>query len=331
MSRYSLSLTIGIVLVAGIVLVTQWPRDPAPATPVAVPAPVPVPAPAADSPATTPSASPPSDTSAAPVPASPPKRVVSLLDTQFREATDYLAFARSLLPRAQAGDRDAQYDLYVAMDYCRDGYLAYFDQGQQRRSLAEALELAANAPARTREEISRVHSRCRALMESGDEDLAEAESWLTRAAARGHPRAQIEQAARMARTSANLPASRQDRSLAEARRMARESLASRDPAVIWKLGSLAPLRGDARAGTDMDAAAFARAACERGLDCGPGSAAAEEWCRQVPDCQPSESVEDMLLRTSADPSRVAERARQINAQIDAGDWQGLGLAEPPRP
>lgn len=329
MSRYSVSLVVGIALVVGVVVATQWPREePAPIPPpdIVIPATASAPVPAAGAPPVEPAAS---TTSVAPAPvaataAETPPRALHPLETQLRESRDLLAFAQGLLPRAREGDRDSQYFLYAAMDYCRDGYREYFDQGRERRSLDAALDGAANT--RMRDEIARVHSRCRALMESDDDALGEPEQWLAQAARAGQPRAQIEQAARMARNSPNLPASQLDRSLADARRLARDSLATRDPAVIWKLGEITALRGESAA--DVDFAAYARAACDRGLDCGPGSAAAEDWCRVVPDCQPSESVADMILRSSPDPSRVAELARELNARIDAADWPALGLADP---
>jgi hypothetical protein len=48
----------------------------------------------------------------------------------------------------------------------------------------------------------------------------------------------------------------------------------------------------------------------------------------VPNCQPFESVQDLLLRNSDNPAALEDRAKQINALIDAGDWQALGFADP---
>ena len=80
-----------------------------------------------------------------------------------------------MLPKAREGDRDAQYHLFRALDYCRRGYREYFDRGQKRNSLDEAVREAAAAPRADVSELRRVHSRCEKLMAyPGDGGLAAA-------------------------------------------------------------------------------------------------------------------------------------------------------------
>jgi hypothetical protein len=327
MSRYSLLLGLGIVVVFGTVIALHWPRDGRP-----VPTePAPSPATAARLPesrildvsASDPESAPASEQAAPASPAVVP-RVVGADEARFRAATDYLEFARDMLARARAGDRDAQYHLYAAMDYCRRGYRDYFDRGQQRRSLDEALRLEGTSPSVSRE-VREVHSRCHNLMSLQTSELGEGEQWLQRAARAGHPRAQLQLASRLISGSRMLAPQQATRSVAEARQFIRQSLASRDPEVIWSAATLPDLAGDAGARDRTETMAWWQAACDQGLDCGPGSDHVKQLCREVPDCQPFESVNDILLRSAPDPAAVTERAKQINASLAAGDFRDLGL------
>jgi hypothetical protein len=328
LSRYSLFLGIGIIVVFGAVIALNWPRD---AGPAAVPEPAPVPVAAASVPAAqnvavadaTPAA-PPASVESTPAARAPEPRPASAEEARFRAATDYLVFARDLLPRARDGDREAQYHLFAAMDYCRRSYREYFDRGQQRRSLDEALRFEGTSPSLSRE-VREVHSRCHNLMSLQTSELGEGEQWLQRAARAGHPRAQVQLASRMISGSRMLAPGQAARSVSEARQFLRQSLTSRDPEVIWSAATLPDLTADAAPRDRTETMAWWQAACDQGLDCGPGSDHVKQLCREVPDCQPFESVNDILVRTAPDPAAVTERARQINASLTAGDFRALGL------
>jgi TPR repeat protein len=229
-----------------------------------------------------------------------------------------------MLAKARAGDLDAQFHLYSAIEYCRDNYREYFDHGRQRRSLDEALRRAATRPGFDADEIRQVHGRCQKLMESTDNELGEGEQWLQKAALGGHPRAQVHLATELMTHSGNLPAEEARKSQEDARRLVRDALRSRDPAVIWDVGPMAML-GNPGDQPDMEVMAWWLAACDRGLDCGASSDRARQMCRFAANCQPYESVGDLMLRSVPDYAAVKDRARQINALIDAGDPQALGF------
>ena len=324
---YPLALTAGVIIVMAAVFVTH--REPTAPEPVtsSEPALPPVSAPEPEVVTPAPQVVRGSEPAAAPpaVMAAPAPRAVTENEARFKAATDYLAFAREMLPKAQAGDRDAQYHLYAAIDYCRAGYRGLFDVGQTRRSLDEALQSAAPLTNSGERDIRQLHSRCQGLMSSAGDELGEGQSWLARSAAAGHPRAQVQFAGKMAQTGRLLAPEQSARSLAEARRLTREALASRDPEVIWRAGEVTTL-GISAPGA-LDVKAWTQAACDRGLDCGPGSDAARQLCREVPNCQPNESVYDLLRRSVDNPSALDENAKRVNALIDSGDWQALGLEE----
>ena len=71
------------------------------------------------------------------------------------------------------------------------------------------------------------------------------------------------------------------------------------------------------------------AACQRGLDCNPSAERTRQACRFFPNCQPYETLPDMLRRYAADVPALDARAAEINRLIDAGDWEALGYAELP--
>jgi hypothetical protein len=331
-SKFTWVLILGFTVVFAVVIAMHWERDepppvratpvdsaPAPAAPAAVPSTAPPPS---NRPATPPPM--PATTHAAP-------SFVSAHEAQVREATDYLELARQLLPKAREGDADAQFHLYQALDYCRNGYAQYFDRGQKRNTLDEALREASGAPRTDLAEVRRVHARCQKLMADDSDELAHAERWLNAAVAGAHPRAQVEMAAQMASNSLHHPAQRAAQSLSEARRMTRAALASRDAATIWKAGALTPLRQGSTNNDYLEGLAWWQAACSRGLDCGPGSERVRELCRFIANCQAHESVDDILRRSAQNPTELDTRAREINALIDAGDWEALGLADPASP
>lgn len=326
LSRYSLLLAAGVVLVFGAVIALHWPRE-AESEPVVMS----TPAPATDPGPSMPAIAVPVST---PQPAVAPSRDAvasterarfeSAYQARLRDATDYLEFSRGILSQARDGDPDAQYHLHAALDYCRRSYREYFDRGQQRLSLDEAIRTRGDSPAAIRD-IRQVHSRCGDLMSLTTGEFGEAEQWLQRSARSGHPRAQVQLASRLIAGSRMLSPTQASRSLTEARQFVRESLASRDPAVIWAAATLPAISTDAASRDRVETMAWWQAACDQGLDCGPGSDPVRQLCREVPDCQPFESVNDILVRTARNPSAVTERARQISASIAAGDLASLGL------
>lgn len=327
LSRYSIWLATAVAVVFGGVIALHWPNDdrsapvdvPASERAVLPPSSTQVMAAKKTAPEAVPALA--HDVAAQP---DPPRRHESEYQARLQAATDYLAFARDVLGRARDGDPDAQYHLYAALDYCRRSYLEYFDRGQKRHSLDEALRLQGDSPTAIRE-IRQVHSRCGNLMSLSTGEFGEGEQWLQRSARSGHPRAQVKLASRLISGSRMLAPAQASRSLAEARAFVRQSLASRDPGVIWAAATLPAASADAGARDRAETMAWWQAACDQGLECGPGSDQVRQLCREVPDCQPFESVNDILVRTSRNPSAVTERAKQISASIANGEFESLGL------
>jgi hypothetical protein len=62
---------------------------------------------------------------------------------QFRVATDYLAFVRSAKPAAEAGDTQAQFLIYRALQFCRVEYPFFFRPRGRALTLDEGLPRSA--------------------------------------------------------------------------------------------------------------------------------------------------------------------------------------------
>ena len=242
---------------------------------------------------------------------------------RFREATDYLEFARSIHGAAKAGDAEARFYLYRALDYCQGNYRVYFGDPARPRTLDEALRFAVVSHLDV-DEVHRVHQRCRALVESGAGELGPAAQWLGMAALDKQPNAQVALAWKMLTQAAKLPEAEGDRVREDARLMIGEAVGSRDPEAMFDAAIMLHLRKGVAQGDD-DMAAWWLAACERGLDCSPSAERTRQVCNFVPNCQPYESLVDMLRREVADFDALEAKAREFNRLIDAGDLAALGF------
>ena len=242
---------------------------------------------------------------------------------RFRETTDNLEFARSIHAAAKAGDADARYYLYRALDYCQANYRLYFGHPARPRTLDEALRYAVISKLDV-DEVHRVHQRCRNLVESGASGLGQPMQWLGLAAQDKQPNAQLAMAQKLLTQAARLPEEKAGQVREDARLMVGEAVGSRDPEVIFDAAILLYLREGA-AQDDGDMVAWWLAACERGLDCGPSAERTRQVCGFVPNCQPYESLVDMIRREVPDFGAVETRARELNRLIDAGDLKALGF------
>src|SRR5688572_9084762 len=151
---------------------------------------------------------------------------------RFHEATDYLELARSLHAAAIAGDADARYYLYRALDYCLAHYRVYFGHPARPRTLDEALRFAVVSQLDV-DEVHRVHQRCRHMVESGTGDLGQPAHWLGLAALDKQPNAQIAMAQRLLTQAAKLPEDKAEQVREDARLMVGEAVNSRQPEVLF--------------------------------------------------------------------------------------------------
>lgn len=259
---------------------------------------------------------------------------------QFRAASDYLDFARSLLPAARAGDHAAQFYIFRTLDYCNVEFRMFFYRQGVRQTLDGALKMAVarNWPFDS-EEVRRVHARCHTLMESAPEDFGERHEWLKLASEGGYPLAQVVTAQQQFRESIRTNGDNDAR--AEQRRsLVAQAIRSRDPEVIWEIGDtpVKPFKpvteedtegvaeDDTEDESQVNQFAWFVAACQRGFDCSAQSNAVRVLCSFDRNCQPYETVTDIFRRSIGNVfPEIDARARWINEKIDAGDWEALGF------
>jgi hypothetical protein len=270
----------------------------------------------------------------------------------FAESRDYWALAHEILPSAQAGDADAQFYLWkVQEDSCGSGhpYRGFVMYQGELASRDQARQWAVAAVARgTRhpqsvEEVLLFYDRCHRLYKEGTKDLGDPRDWLERATESGQPIAQAETARlRLLQEQEKIwarvggarptPDTLPDALLppiggdADPRELVRIAVESKDPEVLFEIGGLQKLLNpsQSRDEVDLNSTAWAYIACSRGFDCSYYGAPTEE------PCAPTEShcirvPEDLMKRAHGNWAPVQERVNQLNAALDAGQFDQLGL------
>jgi hypothetical protein len=238
----------------------------------------------------------------------------------FAATDDLLAFVEGIHPTAEAGDGAAAYYMFRALDRCQTEYGMRFGGGRRERPFDDVLADPSVVSQFGEADLRRIYGQCQRLRESDLARLGPMDDWLLKAADARYPRAQAELALQLVNGTTG---TQDPEALEKARELARAALESRDPAVFVPVSSVIGRLTEGNA--DRDASWFV-AACQRGFDCSPGSEMTRIVCRFDTNCQPYESSLDLLRRHSGNDFDAIERgAREINAAIDAGRFDELGL------
>ncbi len=197
-------------------------------------------------------------------------------------SSNYLEFVDRALPAARGGDASAQFALYLALDYCQDGYRGYFDRPGKRRTLDEALEWASTRSVNM-DSVRDVHRRCEALMARGTGEAGSSEYWLEKASAAGVPAAQTRKALNELRDMhlqtvpwpdrPALSATEFDERRADARTLVLSAVAAADPGATWDAADAIYYLTGSASTADTEQWLWRMAACIQGYDCAPGA----EW------------------------------------------------------
>jgi hypothetical protein len=260
---------------------------------------------------------------------------------RFRAATNYFDFVRETRPAALAGDVRAQVYLYRALKSCSVDYQYLFKSERKKRYLTyeEGVQEAMKRLPFRPEYVPLVYARCHGLFDPLDPDVENPVHWLRRAAQGMDPLALALATGRVLVTSetatqtnaAELRLDQKELDQQKAtlgRRQLGSALRSRDPEVIFEIAEVIHLSGAPDADRETISAEWRMAACLRGLDCSSSSEIVRGFCLWDRDCQPYESLPDVLHRhVGAGFPAVEARAREINALIDAGKWEELGFGE----
>lgn len=245
---------------------------------------------------------------------------------RFRAATDYLEYSKSILAAAREGNRDAQFYLYSALQFCEREYGFFFRKGTSWLTLDEALQKASTRPPQNIDDVQEVYDKCHSMHDADASEFGNAFEWLAKATTAGQP---VALATTASRTLVNdeSPQAKLDASAGRTPQdLLAEAVKSKDPQVLWTIGELqVALRGYS-AETMKSQWAWWLVACERGFDCSASSPWYRFSCRVDQLCQPGETAVDYIRRsTQADFPDIEERAKEINAKLNAGDWDSLGI------
>ncbi len=238
----------------------------------------------------------------------------------FAATDDLLAFVEGIQGVAERGDGAAGYYMFRALDRCLTEFERRFGGGRRERPLDEVLADESVLRLFDEADLLRIHGQCQRLRESDPARLGQKDDWLLKSAVAGYPRGQAEWALWLVNGGSSLP---EGEALEQAREFARAALSSNDPAVFPAVSAV--ISGLSERDASRESSWFV-AACQRGFDCGPGSEMTRIICRLDPNCQPDASSLDQLRRSAGRDFEAIERgAREINAAIDARQFDELGL------
>ena len=243
--------------------------------------------------------------------------------------------ANQLLRAAKAGDRDAQYRLFAVIDWCNTILDSYFTKDGSPLTLDEGLAKAPNASQKRQAEEEFPH--CHRFQEHNVSlELGSAEYWLERATQSGQPLAQAVTARKMLEADAQnnaVPLARNPNGLSisipsgaspnrRAVDLLRAAVKSLDPKVLEIIGEEQTELHGSRLNETVDRVAWIFLACQRGLDC----SATSRWAMNCePKCDVSTPERIMMYWSGDEWPAVQKRARELNAKLNAGQWDELGL------
>ena len=257
----------------------------------------------------------------------------------WRKSRNDWEYAHQLLPAAKAGNPDAQYYLSAILEYCDNIMDSYFTQQGQSLTLDEGLLKAAKASQpRHTDQVPAAQEgfdRCHQFREQDASDLGNAKDWLDKATRAGQPVAQAETASRRviqdfekatvqagtARVS-ELAAEPPIGGAIDPRELLRAAVKSLDPQVLETIGNVQLLLNLSDPDSSIESFAWKYVACQRGLNCSPTSHLAQD-CPE--NCNVSSPASVMMGWSGSNWPAVQRRANEINAKLDAGQWDELGL------
>lgn len=225
-----------------------------------------------------------------------------LWQERLERAKDYAPLVELALPAANAGNADAQFALYGAFSFCRDGL-----RKRSPEELAQVPEIM----------LRDMHAHCDALAAQYPDPSTEAEVWLTRSLESRFPRALAFVALEEVRAMTRKPPKKNE--LARRLQMARENLLlalkSNDPSITEDVPEFLPVLFPDSPQVPRAQWVWRLAACEQGLDCGPNAEMMLRDCRIHDRCIEGESATDYIRRVSGDFSSLMSRARNLARQL----------------
>jgi hypothetical protein len=264
---------------------------------------------------------------------------LTALRERFAKATNYWQFATDVAPAARAGDRDAQYYLWRAMNWCEDSNRFFFERQHRHLTLEEAITEAQRL--HNSVQLARLtFARCHDFQDHENSGLGLASEWLAVATESRQPAAQAATAEQLllqqvmdnvAREQGFTPPAGQEGRInnsVDPHVLLREAVESADPEVLRVIGEVQGML-DPNPKDNTSELAWLLLACRAGLDCSANADWVLTICHWAPSCPTTGGTDEVLEALAAERwQAVQDQAAQIRAQLDGSSWDELGLASP---
>jgi hypothetical protein len=255
---------------------------------------------------------------------------------EFQAQQDYWGYAQQLLPRAKAGDADAQFYLGKILGFCGSVNRGFFEHLRQKITLDEALQLAAERHF-SQEKVQTLYTRCHGFQTEDISSWGSEQEWFNRATDAGQPAASASIAADILerqyletyqKAGGHPELGPPVRPGADPDALLLTAAKSLDPEALYMIGKVKAVRQQLAHSTDVtEEYAWMLVGCQRGFPCNGNF----DWIMTgCPNCNPDNAPpENSLMAELTDRegnwAAVQQRAQQINASLEAGRWDELGL------
>ena len=249
---------------------------------------------------------------------------------------DHWAFAERILPAARAGDANAQLYLWKALDECAQDNHRLFERRGQVLTLEQSLQQPSNRVVPP-DLIRRQYAQCHKFLTNDTSEFGNTAGWLAAATDSRQPVAQaitasqslMQQSADELALAAGVPNPSDQPPVVSAmgpRELLLEAVQSRDPEVLFWIGDMQQLLDPASSDTSINRYAWMLLACQGGFDCTNSAQWVELNCGSEATCSSLTGPTDYIQHLSgANWPAVQQRAQDISAKLNAGQWDALGL------
>jgi len=257
---------------------------------------------------------------------------------EFPAQQDYWVYAQQLLPRAKAGDADAQFYLGKILSFCVSANRGFFEHLRQKITLDEALQLAAERYF-SQEQVQTFYTRCHGFQTADLSSWGTEREWFNKATDAGQPAASASIAADILwreyletfqKAGGHPELGPPVRPGADPNALVLTAAKSLDPEALYMIGKVKALqRQMADSNDETEEYAWMLVGCQRGFPCNGNF----DWIMTgCPNCNPDNpNPENSLMADFTNQGgnnwgAVQQRAQQINAGLEAGRWDELGLS-----
>jgi hypothetical protein len=209
---------------------------------------------------------------------------------------------------------------------CTREYWLYFGRNERERTLDQALILAEQIPGLIPDVARELFEKCQRFKQANTKSLGDGPAWLDAAVKSHYPLALAIKARERSKPEFGTSPSAAAEQKAAVRALAIEALKSGSADVVYELASAVAMFAEAGDDSDDVYNTWLIAACRRGFDCSSDSEVFHVLCSMDPACQPFETLLDPLRRRLGSHfDELDRRATELNAKIDAGRFDELGL------